>query len=85
MTQRVEVNDEGKACRAGQSDYGKPKPQGKALQVNENSVEDREPAGSPRRRVRRRAAPAKSEGKSLQVNENSVTDQASSRPPLPLR
>jgi hypothetical protein len=55
--------------------------QGKALQVNENSVEDQEPARSPahpQQSSDKRNQP-KPEGKAFQVNENSVEDQESAR------
>jgi hypothetical protein len=52
--------------------------QGKALRVNENSVEKQEPAQSPTLPPRGsgdKHNPQKLQGKALQVNENSVENQ----------
>jgi hypothetical protein len=51
--------------------------QGKALQVNENSVEDQVPArppALPRRGSRGKRTQQKLQGKALQVNKNSAED-----------
>ena len=61
--------------------------EGKALRVNENSIEDREPSASPpqpEQRSGERPQSHKVEGKALRVNDNSVDDQepaGSSVPP----
>jgi hypothetical protein len=62
--------------------------QGKALQVNENSVEDQEPARSPAPPLRGsgdKRNHQKFQGKALQVNENSVEDQEPAQSPAPPR
>jgi hypothetical protein len=60
---------------------------GKALQVNENSVEDQEsaPPAPPRQRSGDKPNQQKLAGKALQVNENSVEDQQPARSPAPPR
>ncbi|CAN7707282.1 hypothetical protein LJR234_006070 [Mesorhizobium amorphae] len=60
--------------------------EGKALRVNENSVEDRDPPAlpvSPKQRSGDLPKPHKVEGKALRVNENSVDDQEPARSPVP--
>ncbi|PZV35934.1 hypothetical protein [Mesorhizobium kowhaii] len=61
--------------------------QGKAFQVNENSVEDQEPARSPAhpQQSSDKRNQSKPEGKAFQVNENSVEDQEPARSPAPTR
>jgi hypothetical protein len=58
--------------------------QGKALQMNDNSVGGKEPAGSPalpQRGSGDKPDQQKLQGKALQVNENSVEDQGPARLP----
>jgi hypothetical protein len=60
----------------------------KALEVNENSVEDQEPARSPappRRGSGDKRNQQKLQGKALQVNEDSVEGQEPARSPAPPR
>ncbi|WP_146606181.1 hypothetical protein [Mesorhizobium kowhaii] len=57
-------------------------PQGKAFQVNKNSVEDQEPARSPAARRQQsddKRNRQKPQGKAFQVNENSIEDQEPAR------
>lgn len=60
--------------------------EGKALRVNEDSVEDRDPSAlpaSPDQHSGDLLKPHKVEGKALRVNENSVDDQEPARSPVP--
>jgi hypothetical protein len=93
MAKALGVNDstvQNQERQPQQQSGDKQKLQGKALQVNENSVEDQEPLRSP--------APSqpgssgdepnqqKLQGNAFQVNENSVEDQEPVRsPPAPPR
>jgi hypothetical protein len=93
MTKEFEVNDDTVQDQGRQTrepSGGKPRQQrveGKALRVNENSVEDREPSAlpaPPEQRSGDRPKPHKVEGKALRMNDNSVDDQkpaGSSVPP----
>lgn len=60
--------------------------QGKAFQVNENSVEEGEPVhSSAPRPSEEKPNEQKIQGKAFQVNENSVEDQEPTRSPVPPR
>ena len=84
MAKLLEVNDntpqdqQRQARQHSDHDRNRQKLEGKALQVNQNSIEDGKSAqspASPRRGSRDTGDPQKLQGKSLQVNENSVEDE----------
>ncbi|WP_245452014.1 hypothetical protein [Mesorhizobium waimense] len=92
MTKEFEMDDDTvqNQCRQPQEQSGdKPRQhrvEGKALRVNENSVEDRDPSAlpaSPDQRSGDLLKPHKVEGKALRVNKNSVDDQEPARSPVP--
>jgi hypothetical protein len=93
MANELEVNDnnaQNQERHPRQQSGDKPnsqKLQGKAFQVNENSVEDPEPAPStaPPRESDDEPNEQNIQGKAFQVNENSVEDQEPVRSPAPPR
>ena len=89
MAEELDVNDNAaqeQHCQPQQAG-GKRNPkklQGKAFQVNENSVGDQEAARSPalpRRGSGDKRNEQKLQGKAFEVNENSVEDQGPARLP----
>lgn len=92
MTKEFEMNDD-TVQKQGRQPLQQPaentnrrRVRGKALRVNENSVEDRDPSAlpaSPDQRSGDLLKPHKVEGKALRVNENSVDDQEPARSPVP--
>jgi hypothetical protein len=94
MAKALDVNDnkaqnqERQQRRQSGDEGNTPKLQGKAFQINENSVEEGDPVGSPAPPQQPSGGernPPKLHGKAFQVNENSVEDGEPVRPSAPPR